>query len=126
MIIISATLAARSLNKTVNSEFEGIATQNGLTVQDILDTADNAAMVLPVSAYSSSQTLLTQESRITPSTSTKMMPKVVTYKATDRMIPTALKITTKKLAESKENCFTEPYEDQGIHIGQCFFSNCIR
>lgn len=46
MIAISSTLAARSLNKTVNGEFEGIATQNGLSVQNIIDTADNAATLL--------------------------------------------------------------------------------
>lgn len=46
MIIISATLAARSLSKTVTSEFEGIATENSLTVQNVIDTADNAATLL--------------------------------------------------------------------------------
>ncbi len=46
LIAISASLAGRSLNKTVNSEFEGIATENGLMVQSVVTTAaDTATMI---------------------------------------------------------------------------------
>lgn len=46
LIAISTTLAANSLKKTVNSEFEGIATQNGLMVQSVVTTAaDTATMI---------------------------------------------------------------------------------
>ena len=45
MIAISATLAANSLNKTVYSEFEGIALQNGITVQSVLDDAAATAQI---------------------------------------------------------------------------------
>ena len=46
MIAISAILTATSLNKTVVGEFDGIATQNGLSVQNVIDTADHAATLL--------------------------------------------------------------------------------
>lgn len=46
LIAITATLAGRSLNRTVNGEFEGIATENGLMVQNVLNTASNTASIL--------------------------------------------------------------------------------
>lgn len=46
MIAISASLAASSLNRTVYSEFEGIALQNGNTVQRVLDDAAATAQIL--------------------------------------------------------------------------------
>lgn len=46
LIAISATLAGRSLSKTVNGEFEGIATENGLMVQNVINTASNTASIL--------------------------------------------------------------------------------
>ena len=46
MITISASLAARSLNRTVYSEFEGIALQNGITVQSVMDDAAATAQIL--------------------------------------------------------------------------------
>lgn len=39
MILISAVIAGRSLNKTVSGEFNGIATENALIVQSVIDTA---------------------------------------------------------------------------------------
>ena len=45
MIVISAVLVARSLNRTVNGEFEGIASQNGVMVQDIIDDAAATAEI---------------------------------------------------------------------------------
>ena len=46
LITISAALAGNSLSKTVNSEFEGIATENGLMVQSVVTTAaDTATMI---------------------------------------------------------------------------------
>ena len=45
MIVISAILAARSLNKTVYGEFEGIASQNGITVQSVIDDAASTAQI---------------------------------------------------------------------------------
>ena len=41
MIAISATIAGKSLSNTVSGEFEGIATENGLKVQAVIDTAAN-------------------------------------------------------------------------------------
>lgn len=43
MIVISATIAGKSLSNTVSGEFEGIATENGLKVQAVIDTAANTA-----------------------------------------------------------------------------------
>ena len=43
MIAISATIAGKSLSNTVSGEFEGIATENGLKVQAVIDTAANTA-----------------------------------------------------------------------------------
>lgn len=45
MITISAALAARSLNQTVYGEFEGIALQNGITVQSVMDDAAATAQI---------------------------------------------------------------------------------
>lgn len=45
MIAISASLAASTLNKTVYSEFEGVALQNGIKVQSVLDDAAATAKI---------------------------------------------------------------------------------
>ena len=45
MIAISASLAAATLNKTVYSEFEGVALQNGIKVQSVLDDAAATAKI---------------------------------------------------------------------------------
>ena len=46
MIAISATIAGKSLSNTVSGEFEGIATENGLKVQEVIDTAANTANII--------------------------------------------------------------------------------
>lgn len=46
MIIISASIAARFLSSSINGEFEGIAAQNGRSVQEVIDTAANTATIL--------------------------------------------------------------------------------
>ena len=46
LVVISASLAARSLNQTVNGEFEGLAGQNGLSVQRIMTSAENTADII--------------------------------------------------------------------------------
>lgn len=46
MIAISATIAGKSLSNTVSGEFEGIAAENGLKVQEIIDTAANTANII--------------------------------------------------------------------------------
>lgn len=46
MIIISTSLAGSFLNTSVNGEFEGIAKQNGLMVQAVLDEAASTAEIL--------------------------------------------------------------------------------
>ncbi len=46
MIIVSSSIAARFLSNSISGEFDGIATQNGLTVQAIVDTASNTATTL--------------------------------------------------------------------------------
>lgn len=46
LITVSAILAARSLNKAVNDEFTGIATQNGQAIQSVVDIAANTATTL--------------------------------------------------------------------------------
>lgn len=46
MIATSATIAGKSLSNTVSGEFEGIATENGLKVQEVIDTAANTANII--------------------------------------------------------------------------------
>lgn len=46
LVIISSTLAANFLNRSIKSEFEGIAAQNGVIVQNVLTTATNCADIL--------------------------------------------------------------------------------
>ena len=45
MIIISAAMTAATLSKAVYGEFEGIASENGLTVQKVLDDAEATAQI---------------------------------------------------------------------------------
>lgn len=46
LVIISATLSANFLSKSIKGEFEGIAAQNGVIVQNVLTTATNCADIL--------------------------------------------------------------------------------
>lgn len=176
MIIISATLAARSLSKTVTSEFEGIATENGLTVQNVIDTADNAATLLQnymeeqydefaKNGYNG-QTEKSDVYNVELQDMNKQIEDVLLTVARSTVTSSdgiagvgvffepnafdpAIKDYTiyvseddaksgnvqsygayetysandyyKNAAESKENCFTEPYEDQGIHMVSASF-----
>ncbi len=43
MVLVSATLSRIYLTRSINSEFEGIAAKNGVTVQSILDIASSSA-----------------------------------------------------------------------------------
>lgn len=176
MIIISATLAGRSLNKTVYSEFEGIATQNGLSVQNIVDTADNAATLLQdymedrydefAKTGYSGQTEKSAVYNVELQSMNKQIEDVLLTVARSTVTSSdgiagvgvffepnafdpAIKDYTiyvseddaksgnvqsygayesygseayyKNAAESKENCFTDPYEDQGIHMVSASF-----
>ena len=176
MIAISSTLAARSLNKTVNGEFEGIATQNGLSVQNIIDTADNAATLLQnymeeqydefaKNGYNGRtaksdvydvqlqemnkniENVLLTVARSTV-TSSDGIAGVGVFFEPNAFDPAIKDYTVyvseddakngtvqsygsydsygsqdyyKNAAESKENCFTDPYEDQGIHMVSASF-----
>ncbi len=44
MIAISATIAAKFMNSSISGEFDGIAQQNGISVQEVLDRASDAAI----------------------------------------------------------------------------------
>ena len=46
MIAISATIAAKFMNSSISGEFDGIAQQNGISVQEVLDRASDAANIL--------------------------------------------------------------------------------
>ena len=46
MIAISATIAAKFMNSSISGEFDGIAQQNGVSVQEVLDRASDAANIL--------------------------------------------------------------------------------
>lgn len=46
LIVVSAAIAAKSLNKAVSGEFQGISTENGLVVQNVISTASESAMLL--------------------------------------------------------------------------------
>ena len=46
LVIISATISANFLSKSIKGEFEGIAAQNGVIVQNVLTTATNCAEIL--------------------------------------------------------------------------------
>lgn len=46
LIAVSAVLAAKSLNQAVSGEFDGIAAENGLEVQNMITTAANSATLL--------------------------------------------------------------------------------
>ena len=176
MIIISASLAARSLSKTVTSEFEGIATENGLTVQNVIDTADNAATLLQnymeeqydefaKTGYNGQteksdvynvelqdmnkeiEDVLLTVARSTVTSSDGIAGVGVFFEP--NAFDPAIKDYTiyvseddakngtvqsygdyssygseayyKNAAESKKNCFTDPYEDQGIHMVSASF-----
>ena len=46
LIIISSIISASFLSKSIKGEFEGVAAQNGVIVQNILTTATNCADIL--------------------------------------------------------------------------------
>ena len=46
MIAISATIAAKFMNSSISGQFDGIAQQNGISVQEVLDRASDAANIL--------------------------------------------------------------------------------
>ncbi len=46
LIIISSGISASFLNKSIKGEFEGVAAQNGIMVQNVLTTATNCADIL--------------------------------------------------------------------------------
>lgn len=46
LIIISASIAGSFLSKSIKSEFEGVAAQNGVVVQNVLTTASDTAQIL--------------------------------------------------------------------------------
>lgn len=46
MIAISATIAAKFMNSSISGEFDGIAQQNGVSVQEVLDRASDVANIL--------------------------------------------------------------------------------
>ncbi len=46
LVIISSTLSATFLSRSINGEFEGIAAQNGVIMQNVLTTATNCADIL--------------------------------------------------------------------------------
>ncbi len=176
MIIISASLVANSLNKTVNGEFEGIATQNGLTVQNIMDTASNAATMLQdymVERYDeyakNGYNGVVEKSEVYDIELQQMNKKIEefllsvarsTVQSSDGIagvgvffepdaFDPAIKDYTvyvseddakngtvqsygsydsygsqdyyKNAAQSKQDCFTDPYEDQGIHMVSASF-----
>ena len=176
MIIISASLVANSLNKTVNGEFEGIATQNGLTVQNIMDTASNAATMLQdymlerYDEYAKNgyngvveksevydielqqmnkkiEEFLLSVARSTVQSSDGIAGVGVFFEP-DAFDPAIKDYTVyvseddakngtvqsygsydsygsqnyyKNAAQTKQDCFTDPYEDQGIHMVSASF-----
>lgn len=46
LVIISSTLSATFLSRSIKGEFEGIAAQNGVIMQNVLTTATNCADIL--------------------------------------------------------------------------------
>ena len=176
MIAVSATLAGRFLNQTVVGEFEGIAAQNGLSVQNIIDTADTAATLLQnymedryaefeKNGYSGDivksdvydvdllemnkqiEDVLLTVARSTV-TSTDGIAGVGVFFEPNAFDPAIKDYTIyvseddaktgnvqsygdyssygsedyyKNAKETQDNCFTEPYEDQGIHMVSASF-----
>lgn len=176
LVVISASLAARSLNQTVNGEFEGIAGQNGLSVQSVISSATNTAQLIQQymegqyqefeqTGYSGeteksqvydvelqSMNKKIEEFLISVATSTaennEGIAGVGVFFEQDAFDPGIKDYTIyvseedaqsgnvqsygeyasysandyyKKALESKQDCFTDPYEDQGIHMFSASF-----
>lgn len=176
MIAVSAVLVANSMNEKVNGEFEGIATQNGLMVQNTITTASDTATILQdyiLSKYDeyetdgySGETKRSEVYNIELQMLNKEMEEFMLSVARSAALSTdgiagvgiffepnafdpAIKDYTiyvseedaangsvqsygsydsygaqdyyKNAAESQENCFTDPYEDQGINMVSASF-----
>ena len=176
MILISAVIAGRSLNKTVSGEFNGIATENALIVQSVIDTASNTATTIQnymldrydeysKNGYSGEVAksevydvdLQEMNKRIEEFLISMAASTVTNNEAIDGVgvffepnaFDPAVKDYTvyvsvddakngtvqsygsydsygsqdyyKKAAETKQDCFTDPYEDQGINMVSASF-----
>lgn len=176
MIVISASLVANSLNKTVNGEFEGIAAQNGVTVQSVIDDAAGTAVILqdylltkydefgkngysgdvaksevyPVqlqkmnkeieefilsvarSKVSSSEEIAGIGVFFEPNAFDPAIKDYTVYVSTDDAASGNVQsygeyesygtqAYYKNAAEAQKNCFTDPYEDQGIYMVSASF-----
>lgn len=170
MIALSSWIAARSLKSTVNSEFDGIAAQNGLIVQNVINTANDTASILQDYLLEQENVFAkdgyngkTEKSSVYPNVKLQEMNKSTEDFILSVASSTALNSDTiagvgvffepnsfdpgikdytiyvseddannktaqsygsydsygsedyyKKAAETQQNCFTDPYEDQGI------------
>ena len=176
MILISAVIAGRSLNKTVSGEFNGIATENALIVQSVIDTASYTATTIQnymldrydeysKNGYSGEVAksevydvdLQEMNKRIEEFLISMAASTVTNNEAIDGVgvffepnaFDPAVKDYTvyvsvddakngtvqsygsydsygsqdyyKKAAETKQDCFTDPYEDQGINMVSASF-----
>lgn len=176
MIIISASIAARFLSSSISGEFEGIAAQNGLSVQEVIDTAANTATILQdyitdkydeysktgysgETAKSSVYDIQLQEMNkemeefmvsvaTSTVTSSEEIVGVGVFFEPDAFDPSIKDYTVyvsesdaktgnvqsygaytsygsqdyyKNAATTKQNCFTDPYEDQGIKMVSASF-----
>lgn len=176
MIIISASIAARFLSSSISGEFEGIAAQNGCSVQEVIDTAANTATILQdyitdkydeygktgysgETAKSSIYDIQLQEMNkemeefmvsvaSSTVTSSEEIVGVGVFFEPDAFDPSIKDYTVyvnesaaktgnaqsygaytsygsqdyyKNAATTKQNCFTDPYEDQGIKMVSASF-----
>jgi len=173
MILISAVIAGRSLNKTVSGEFNGIATENALIVQSVIDTASNTIQNYMLDRYDEYSKngysgevaksevydvdLQEMNKRIEEFLISMAASTVTNNEAIDGVgvffepnaFDPAVKDYTvyvsvddakngtvqsygsydsygsqdyyKKAAETKQDCFTDPYEDQGINMVSASF-----
>lgn len=176
LVVVSASLAARSLSKTVNGEFEGIAGQNGLSVQSVISSATNTAQLIQEymekqyeeyeqTGYSGeteksevydvelqSMNKKIEEFLVNVATSTAAnnegIAGVGVFFEPEAFDPAIKDYTIyvseedaqsgkvqsygdyesysvndyyKEALETKQDCFTDPYEDQGIHMFSASF-----
>lgn len=171
LIIISASLSGYFLNSSINGEFQGIATENGLRVQSILDDAASTAQILQnyieekyddfaQNGYSGEtaksavydvtlqqmnkeiEEFMLSVARSTVSSRDEIAGVGVFFEP-DAFDPAIKDYTVyignddldsgnvqsygayeeygskdyyKNAATTQQNCFTDPYEDQGIHM----------
>lgn len=171
LIAVSAILAARSVKSAVNEEFKGIAAQNGMAVQSVVDIAAHTATTLQdylVNQYEEYDKIGytgNREQSVVYNVQLQSMNKRIeqfiiniatsTVNSTDGIVGVgvffergafdpAIKDYTlyvneddakngnvqsygkyedygsqdyyKEAASTKKDCFTDPYEDQGIHV----------